>query len=689
MGTEQAPQQAALGDLALLRSAGYGHGVRPYPTGLSASTVPEAGPRLRNVASSALVAAPLAAVATAVTALAVTGQLAEQSLLDPGAVVRYGLPVTRVVQDGAAVLTVGLLLVAAVILPDEGQDRWALRGARERVVQWAVPAACVWAAAVAVMLVLTCSDVAGMRLGSPGFGQQVLFFAREVELGRTMGATLVLVLVCAQLAVLATRLGTAGWAALTALVALLPVALGGHAAGSNDHANAVNGLAAHLVSVTVWTGGVAALLVLVAGFGTTVPGLERLDRTAARFSGLALWCFVGVALSGLDTAWVRLGGIDELTSPYGVLLMAKTAALVLLGVAGWVHRRRTLPALVLNPRDRSTFTRLLAAEFLVMGVAVGLAVALARSAPMGAHTVGAGPGAEFLALTGFQRPPPISAATILTQWHIDWLLLTIGVVLAGGYLAWVLRLRRSGDLWPGWRAGCWTAGCLLLVWLTSGGPSVYGMSSFSGHMLMHMLLMLGAPPLLALGAPVTLALRALPVRPDASAGPREWLVAVVDSRVIQTLRRPPVAGVLLGASLVVFYRTGLFPLSMATHTGHMLMLACFTVVGYLFADSVIGADHETEGVPHRTRLLVLLGTSAVIVTFGVILMTTDSLLAAEWWQRLGYTDTVALRDDQRAGAAVACAAGALPLLLLLVTATSTRTPAGPTRAIAGAAASPR
>src|SRR4029079_16756206 len=61
-----------------------------------------------------------------------------------------------------------------------------------------------------------------------------------------------------------------------------------------------------------------------------------------RYSTMALWCFVGVAASGAVNAWLRLGGWDGLATRYGLLVIAKVVALLLLGAAGLAHRRRTI-----------------------------------------------------------------------------------------------------------------------------------------------------------------------------------------------------------------------------------------------------------------------------------------------------------------------------------------------------------
>ena len=59
----------------------------------------------------------------------------------------------------------------------------------------------------------------------------------------------------------------------------------------------------------------------------------RLAEIVARYSTLALFAFVGVAASGVVSAWLRLGQPSELfTTGYGQLVMLKTGSLLVLGV---------------------------------------------------------------------------------------------------------------------------------------------------------------------------------------------------------------------------------------------------------------------------------------------------------------------------------------------------------------------
>jgi putative copper resistance protein D len=267
-------------------------------------------------------------------------------------------------------------------------------------------------------------------------------------------------------------------------------------------------------------------------------------------------------------------------------------------------------------------------------------------------------------LLGYAMPPPVTFRTYFTQFYGEALWLAVVAVLLGLYGAGVVRLLRRGDRWPAQRTVFWVAGCLALVFVTSGGPGVYGRIHFSTHMVQHMSLMVVVPLLLVFGAPITLAMRALTARTDASFGPRELLLRLVHARVLKVLGHPLVAAVLFTGSLTVFYYSNLFELAMSTHTGHVLMTAHFLLTGYLFVWSLVGIDPGPARPPYPFRLVLLLVTLAFHAFFGIGLMSSGALLAPDWWHALGQTDDAALLRDQQNGGAIAWGAGDVPSLLL-------------------------
>ena len=186
--------------------------------------------------------------------LAATGGLPVSlpGLPDPGAVTRWGLPLARGLRDGSASLTIGLLLIAAVALPPASPERsGVLGGPRHRAARLAAAFGFLWVACGVVMLVLTYSDVAGVRVTSATGMGGVASFVTDFDLGRALAASTALSLATTVLAMVAGRPGTLGWAAAVAMCSLLPLALTGHAASAVHHDLAADAQAVHLVSVSV------------------------------------------------------------------------------------------------------------------------------------------------------------------------------------------------------------------------------------------------------------------------------------------------------------------------------------------------------------------------------------------------------------------------------------------------------
>ncbi len=282
---------------------------------------------------------------------------------------RFGLPIARLVVDLAAAATIGGLALTTVGL-SRSRPEW------NRAIDVAAGAAGVWTVAAAVATFFTFLSVAGSRISlDEQFGQSMGVFLTGTDLGL---AWLVTVLVAAAVTVLCFAVRARGMVALTAgiaMIGLIPIAQQGHAAGTASHDSAVTALGLHLVGAALWVGGLV-LLVLLRG----VLGGDRLPLVVGRYSSIALGCFVLVAVSGVASAQIRVGAFSNLGSPYGVLVIVKSAALLAVGVLGAVHRRRTIRSLTAEPGRRGPFWTLVLVELAVMGVASGFAAALGRTA---------------------------------------------------------------------------------------------------------------------------------------------------------------------------------------------------------------------------------------------------------------------------------------------------------------------
>jgi putative copper resistance protein D len=588
-------------------------------------------------------------VVTALAAAALSGAIAPTVIADPGAVVRWGLVAVRVIADLAAALTVGSLLLAAVALPVD-KDGMAHRPA----LMLAAGTATLWAVTHVVLLVFSLAETVGTPPGGPEFGPQLVSFARDISFGQALSVTALSAAVIGLLAAGATRIRSAGLLAIAAMATLIPTALNGHSNTSANHETAVTSLGVHLLGASVWVGGLAALLLL--GPGLAGPAFRP---TVQRYSSLAGWAFAAVALSGVINAWPRLGGWSGLNTDYGLLVIGKTAALVLLGGAGYWHRAHTLPEV--EAGRRHAFAQLAIVELAVMGVAFGLAAALSRTPPPAA-----GERTTDLAesITGYPLPEPPTLSRWLTSWQPDLLWVLLVGLAAAGYLVAVRRLRVRGDHWPVLRTLVFLLGLAMLLYVSSGGPAVYGRVTFSGHMVMHMLLTMVVPPLLVLGGPILLALRVLPARNDGTRGAREWILGVLGSRLLKVLAFPPVAGLVFAGSLVAFYYTDLFELSLTTHVGHELMQVHFLLAGYLFAWVLVGIDPGPNRIGYPLRLILLFATMAFHAFFFLALMNGNEVLQGDFFGSLGRTWGRGLLADQQYGGGIGWGIGEGPTLLL-------------------------
>ena len=626
-------------------------------------------PRVLTPARVLIAVLPLTLV-VAVLSLAASGAVAPTPPLDPGPLARWSLPLLTLLTRLAATATIGATALCALVLPTtpragrKTRAREPIDGrAWQRAALVARVAAVVWAIAQLANTIIEYSVTAIRPLTEPSFGSELWIYLTQIELGVANLWATILTAVAAILVVLMAHYTSAAWAGVLSIVSLVPLALTGHAAGAAAHDLAVSSMLMHLVAVALWVGGLALFLAVANVLGPDLPA------AAHRYSQVALWCFVITAISGVCAAWIRLNSPAELvTTPWGLVLTAKTAGFVLLGVAGYLHRERTIPQLA--PGDGGTrlaapFWRFAGVEVLIMGATMALAVTLSSAAPPVPQSPLPDPSPVWEA-TGYAEPPAPTFGTWFTQWHLDPLLIFGCLAAIVVYVRWAVILRRRGDAWSVGRTICWVLAFVSLLWLTNGGPTVYGRILFSAHMVQHMSLVMIVPILLALAAPITLATRALPVRHDGSRGPREWLLALVHSKYTRVWANPFVAAVNFVGSMWIFYYTPLFELALTTHLGHILMTVHFTIAGYLFANVIIGIDPGTNRPGYPLRLLFLLATMAFHAFFGISIISMNTLLAADHFGHLGLAWWVNAMTDQEIGGEITWGIGEIPTLALAI-----------------------
>lgn len=591
----------------------------------------------------------VAAVVAVVISLAYGGGAAPLDLGDPGPVARWGLPIAKLFVNLSLAAALGALVLA--LFAFKPSDR-----AYDVLLDLASFSAALLTVSAGTAAFFNFILVFNPQVSlGPDFGQQLGRYLTDNPLGTawlltTIGAAVLTMLTFAWRSWLATL-----FAAGLAFVTAMPMVTQGHAGDLANHNLAVSSLGMHVIGAAVWIGGLIAVVMVR-------PHVTRITTTLQRYSSLALFAFVVVAASGVVRAFTGLGDWQYLFSPYGVLVIIKVLTLIALGVLGAMYRTKLI-AKTDNPKSAAPFWGLVALELAIMGIASGVAAALARTpSPVALLSTGA-TRTPAERLTNASLPPELTAERWFTQWNIDILWLAVaafGIVL---YLIGVYRLRRRGDHWPIYRTILWIIGMLLLVWVTCGPINAYQAYLFSVHMMGHMLLTMAIPLCLVFGSAVTLLLRAVDKRHDGTRGVREWVLWAIHSPFSKFVTHPIVAAAIFVGSLWLFYYSDLFRWSLYDHLGHIWMVAHFLISGYIFVLTLVGIDPIPFRFPYAGRLITLIAVAAMHAFFGMAIMMNEGLMAAEWYGSMGRTWGDTPMQDQYVGGGIAWSIGEIPTLI--------------------------
>ena len=623
-------------------------------------------------------------------ALVFGGAAAPRQVADPGTLVRWGLPTVKVVHNIAMTVVMGGLLFAIGVLPRfaDRSRRRPPRSSREQVgepehpafrsvLQLVEAASVVWTVAAVAVLIFTYSDVSGSSIGDGGnYTQQLLHYITGISTGQSQ-AVIVMVAAVVTTLVFGVRalLGLFCTLALS-FVALVAMALNGHASGGADHMGAVNSLGLHLLGVCLWVGGILVLVwvgpllsrefSVVSRRGGNTHTEPLLAVVLRRYSAVALGCYALVLLSGIVNAAVRVGSWEQLGSSYGVLALTKLMLTLLLGLAGFAHRQWLIPGVVDGSRSRTaTLWRVIVVEVVLMGLLMGIATALGRTAPPVPEELQPDASPARI-LTWYELPPEPTPASWFTTWRLDWFWVAVVVFMAVVYLWAAVKVWRRGDTWSVLRTASWLAGLAALLYATSGGVAVYARVLFSAHMVEHMSLTMVVPLFLVCGAPVTVILKALESRRDGTRGPREWILRLVHSTWGKVVTHPIFAAANFAFSIVLFYFTDLFRFTLRYHVGHEFMMVHFLFTGYMFALVLIGIDPIPRRPTYPMRLLLLLATMAAHAFIGISIMSLTTVLQASWFGNMGRPWGPSALDDQELGGMLMWGIGEFPTFLLAV-----------------------
>jgi putative copper resistance protein D len=579
---------------------------------------------------------------------------------DPGALVRVGTPLLRLVADIAATLCIGSLIFASCFTRPQSSGLLSPGGfaAVRDTARWAV----VWLVASVLLVVFDTADTSGQPLADVLSPDHLFGLIGALEETKAWLVTAVLAAAVALFGRFALRWRSAVYLLPVAVLGLLPGLAAGHSSSDAGHDIATVAIMVHVPAAAVWIGVLVAVLRQVRRDRTALPAI------APRYARLALICWLVLAVSGIVDATI-LAAPNQLTaSGYGVLIIIKALIFLVVGAVALLLRRKAL-ALVNDSRGEAGWLRLAACELVILLGTVGLSVGLTHLPPPA--FLGRAVTAQET-LLGYDLSGPPTILRLLTDWRIDAFFGPLAVLLALGYLIGVSRLRGRGGDWPIGRTLAWLAGCLVMVLATCSGIGRYAAAQFSLHMANHMLLGMLVPALFVLGGPLTLLRRTLPASGRGGVlDLRGWLRAFGASPVIRVLTQPIVALALFAGSPFLLYFTGLFDAAVRFHWAHSAIAVYFLVVGLVFFWPIIGADDPPRPLPNLARLGMLLAAMPFDSVFAAILLTTRTVVGNgpagdNMYQSLALPWVPSLLDDQHVAGLLALIIGEATLLIAIV-----------------------
>ena len=209
--------------------------------------------------------------------------------------------------------------------------------------------------------------------------------------------------------------------------------------------------------------------------------------------------------------------------------------------------------------------------------------------------VAGAPGLTRTLAAGYHGPPELTVTRALTEWTLDPWMLVLIVLLGGGYLAGVRRVRvregrpprdnrDSAAAWPVVRV-IWFCGLGLgfLIIATMSWVGVYQSVLLYPRAVQTVLLVLVVPLFLALGRPLTLFAAVFP-----RAGAR--LEAVIRCRPARILTFPAITTFALVAVPFVMYFTSWYTAVFHSTTVRELTYLVLMVPGFVFFWTLLRVD---------------------------------------------------------------------------------------------------
>jgi cytochrome c oxidase assembly factor CtaG len=254
------------------------------------------------------------------------------------------------------------------------------------------------------------------------------------------------------------------------------------------------------------------------------------------------------------------------------------------------------------------------------------------------------PGLARALAAGYHGPPGLTVTRALTEWTLDPWMLALIVLLGGGYLAGVRRVRARalGDkaAWPTARP-IWFCGLGLgfLVIATMSWVGVYQSVLLYPRAVQTVLLVLVVPLFLALGRPLTLFATVFPQA-------RARLEAVIRCRPARILTFPAITAFALVAVPFVMYFTSWYTAVFHSATLRELTYLVLMAPGYVFFWTLLRVDPVPKEYSYAVSMWI---TGAEVIGdafFGIAVIADQNLIGAGYFHALARPWGPTLATDQ-------------------------------------------
>ncbi len=230
--------------------------------------------------------------------------------------------------------------------------------------------------------------------------------------------------------------------------------------------------------------------------------------------------------------------------------------------------------------------------------------------------------------SAYHGPPELTFARAFSSWTIDpWTLGAI-VVLGGGYLAGVRRIRHGGQAWPAGRIIAFCGlGLGFAAIATMSFVGVYTPVLFYIRSVQTILLLLVIPLFLALGRPLTLIIATMP-----RLGPR--LESAIASRTAKLLTFPLITTFVLVVTPFLIYFTPWYAAGFRSAAVAQVTHVALMAPGLVFFWTLLRVDPVPKAYPYVVALWITAAEVIGDAVLGLAVVADNNLLASPYYHAL-------------------------------------------------------